>query len=76
MLVTLLGIMTSVSPVQPLKASPPMLVTLLGMIVFLQPDISVLEAVSMMALQLSRESYTALPDATVIDVRQEQSAYL
>ena len=32
MLVTLLGIMTSVSPVQPLKASPTIFVTLFGIV--------------------------------------------
>jgi hypothetical protein len=45
-----------VRPLQPWKASSPMLVTELGMIVFLQPTISSLSAVLMMALQLPRES--------------------
>ena len=45
-----------VSPLQPQNASSPMLVTELGMVVFLQPVIKVFVAVSMMALQLLRES--------------------
>ena len=39
------------------------------MIVFLQLAISVFEAVSMIALQLSRLSYFAFPDSTSIDAR-------
>ena len=39
------------------------------MIVFLQLAISVFEAVSMIALQLSRLSYLAFPDSTSIDAR-------
>ncbi len=49
-----------------------MLVTLLGIIVFLHPAINVLVAVSMMALQFSRESYLGLLESTFIDVRLEQ----
>ena len=56
MLVTELGIVTDVKPSQPRKAYSPMLVTELGMIVFLHPVISVLVAVSIMALQLLRLS--------------------
>ena len=56
MLVTLLGIVTFVRPEQPEKAPSPILVTLLGIIVFLQPAISVLDVVSIMALQSLRES--------------------
>ena len=56
MLVTLFGMVTEVRPLQPEKAEPPMLVTLPGMVVFLQPAIRVFVAVSIMALQLSRES--------------------
>ena len=41
-----------VSPVQPRNAAPPMHVTLSGMSVFLHPEISVLDAVSMIPLQL------------------------
>ena len=40
--------------------------TVLGMTVFLQPKISELLLVLMMALQLFRESYTVLPSDTVI----------
>ena len=47
-------------------------VTLLGMIVFLQPAIRVLSWVCMIALQLFRESYTVFPSVTTIDVRLEQ----
>ena len=74
MLVTLLGMMKEVKPEQTENAPSPMLVTLLGMIVFLQPDISVLDEVSMIALQLLRESYFLLPDSTLIEVRPEQPA--
>ena len=56
MLVTELGMVTKVRPLQPEKAYSPMLVTELGIIVFLHPAIKVLEFVSMIALQLSRES--------------------
>ena len=55
MLVTLLGMHMEVR-LQPPKALPPMLVTLLGITVFLQPVINVFVAVSIIALQLSRES--------------------
>ena len=37
MLVTELGMVTDVSPVQPLKALPPMLVTELGMVTDVSP---------------------------------------
>ena len=56
MLVTLLGNVSSVKPLQPLKALYPMLVTLLGMMLFLHPAINVLVSVSIIELQLSRES--------------------
>ena len=72
MLVTLLGMVTLVKPVQPEKALSPMLVTLLGIIVVLQPDIRVLVAVSIMALQLSRLSYLVLPDSTLMFVKLVQ----
>ena len=49
-----------------------MLVTLLGITVLLEPAISVLVAVSMMALQFSRESYFELLASTFIEVRPEQ----
>ena len=56
MLFTLLGNVSSVKPVQPSKAESPMLVTLLGMMLFLHPAIKVLVSVSIIELQLSRES--------------------
>ena len=49
-----------------------MLVTELGIVVFSQPFIKVFVAVSMRALQLSRESYVVLPASTLIDVSPEQ----
>jgi hypothetical protein len=49
-----------------------MLVTELGMIVDLHPTISLLEAVSIMALQFSRESYIVLLLSTTMEVREEQ----
>ena len=56
MLVTLEGIWMEVKPLQPWNAPPPMLVTLLGIMVFLHPAINAFEAVSIIALQLFRES--------------------
>ena len=67
MLVTLLGMVIDVKPEQKLKAPSPMLVTLLGMTVFLHPYTSVLVAVSIIALQFSRESQIVLPSSTIID---------
>ena len=49
-----------------------MLVTESGMTVDLQPHISVFVAVSIIALQLSRESYREFPEATLILVRPVQ----
>ena len=43
-----------------------MMVTVLGMTVFLQPTTNLLAAVMTMALQLLRESNTGLLEATVI----------
>ena len=56
MVVTELGIMMEVRLEQPENALSPMEVTELGMAVFMQPAINVLVAVSIMALQLLRES--------------------
>ena len=72
MLVTLLPMVIEVRPLQPEKADCPMLVTLLGIFVFGQPAISVLDAVSIIALQLSRESYFVFPASTLIEVRPLQ----
>ena len=46
-----------------------MLVTLFGIVVFLQPAIKVFDAISIIALQLLRESYFVFPVSTFIDVR-------
>ena len=70
--VTELGIVTEVKPVQPEKAYSPMDTTVLGMTVVLQPVINVLSAVRIMALQLSRLSYTGLPDSTTMEVNPVQ----
>jgi len=72
MLVTLSGIVIDVKPLHSLKAEPPMLVTLSGIIVFMHPYNKVFEAVLIIALQFSRESYYVLPFATTMDVRQSQ----
>ena len=56
MLVTEVGIMMLVSPLKFSNAFMPIFVTELGIMVFLHPAIYVLLDVSMMALQLSRES--------------------
>ena len=65
MLVTESGIVTLARLVQPKNASSPTVVTSFGMTVFLHPAIKVFEAVSMMALQLFRLSYTVLFVSTV-----------
>ncbi len=49
-----------------------MLVTLLGIVVVLQPAIRVFVADSIIALQLSLESYLGLPSSTIINVRPLQ----
>ena len=72
MVVTLLGMVTDVRLLQPKNAPLPMAVTLLGITVVSQPRIKVLEAVSIMALQLLRESYFVLPFSTTMDVRPLQ----
>ena len=56
------------------NAPSPMLVTELGIMVDWQPAMSVLLAVSIIALQLSRESYIVLPLSTTIEVRLSQPA--
>jgi uncharacterized membrane protein HdeD (DUF308 family) len=55
-LVTLLGVVIEVRLLHQPNASLPMLVTLLGIIVDAHPAINVLLLVSIIALQLSRES--------------------
>ena len=73
-LVTLFGISILVRLLQPWNADEPMLVTEFGIIVFLHPDINVFVDVFIIALQLSRESYTVFPDSTIIDVKPLQEA--
>ena len=70
--VTELGMVTEVSPEQSRKASEPMEVTELGMVVFLQPTTNVFVDVSIIALQLSRESYMTLFLSTTTEVSLEQ----
>ena len=64
--VTELGIVMLVSPLQLPNASSLMDVMEFGMTVFWQPTINELLAVSMMALELLRESYIGLLFATLI----------
>ena len=66
------GMTMLVRPVQPLKAPSSISVTESGMTVFLHPAIKVLLSVSMMALQLSRESYFSLLYDTTMLVRPVQ----
>ena len=72
MLVTVLGRVMEVREEQLLNAPTPMLVTELGMMVDWHPAIRVLETVSIIALQFSRESYTVLPLSTTMEVREVQ----
>lgn len=65
--VTELGMVIDVKPVQPNKAKSPIDVTELGIVVVLQPKINLLLEVSIIALQLFRESYFVLSLATTID---------
>ena len=63
---------TLVKPLQFSNARSPIEVTELGIIVFLHPLINVFVAVSIMALQFSRESYTELPLSTFMLVKPLQ----
>ena len=69
---------TLVKPLQPENELLPIVVTELGIIVFLHTLINVFVAVSIMALQFPRESYTELPLSTIMLVRplQLRNAYL
>ena len=69
---TLPGIDNEAKPVQNSKAELPIKFTVFGITVFLQPEISVFVEVSMMALQLFRESYVVLPESTMIVCRLVQ----
>ena len=71
-LVTEDGMSMEVREEQPEKQPLPKLVTEDGMTVVLHPWIIMLVDVSIIALQLSRESYTLLFLSTVIDSREEQ----
>ena len=71
--VTELGMEIEVIPVHLSNTFSPIEVTVLGIIVLLHPEISVFVAVSIIALQLSRESYLLLPLSTVIDVKLGQA---
>ena len=70
--VTEVGIIMLVKPLQLKNAPSPIEITEFGMVVFWQPKINVLVAVSMMALQLFRESYTVFPLATATLARPLQ----
>lgn len=70
------GIVMDVSLGQPKNAAILIFVTELGMMVFLQPVISLFVAVSMIALQLSLESYLLLFGATARLASFEQLSYL
>ena len=72
MVVTPSGMVTEVRSVQPKNESSPMAIMDGGKVVFLQPVIKVLLSVSIIALQLFRESYAGLPSATEIEVRPLQ----
>lgn len=69
MVVTLFGIVMSVSPAQSANANAPILLTPSGITVVLHPEISEFDALTIMALQLLRLSYTVLPLSTTIELR-------
>ena len=71
MVVTLAGISIDVRPL-PLKASTPIVVTPSGIIVPLHPTTNVFDVVSIIALQLSRESSFVFFVSTVIVVNLGQ----
>ena len=62
--VTESGIVTDLKPKQPAKALSPIAIIELDITVFLHPTINLFVVVSMMALQLSLESYILLPSST------------
>ena len=73
MLVTELGIVMTVKPVQLRNAHVSIRVTVFGMIVFLQPTTNLFVLDSITALQSFRLSYTVLSPSTVMDVKLLQS---
>ena len=58
--VTEFGMLMLVKPLHPENAASPILVTEFGIVVFLHPSVRVLVEVSIIALQLSRESNVLL----------------
>ena len=70
--VTELGMEIEVIPVHLSNAYSPIEVTVLGIIVLLHPEISVFVAVSIIALQLSRESYTGFAVSTIKELSFSQ----
>ena len=74
MLFTEFGMLMDFRSRQPQKAPFPILVMLFGIIVFLQPQINVLDFVSIMALLLFLLSYIAFPSSTIIELRALQFA--
>ena len=71
-LVTELGMVTEVKPVQLSKAWSPILVTELGINELLHPFIKVFDFVLIIALQLFLESKTVFPLSTTIEVKPLQ----
>lgn len=72
--VTVLGMVTELSPTQPLNAVNPIALMVFGMTVFMQPAIRVPLLVSMMALQSPEELYFSLPSSTIMLSRLGQLA--
>ena len=72
--VTELGIVIEDKPVQPSNAQLPIEVTEFGIVVFLHPAIRRFVSVSIIALQLSLESYLAFPFDTIIDAKPSHLA--
>ena len=69
MLVTLVGMITDVNPMQVSNAHSPMQVIPNGITVFLQPDINLLVDFSIIALHSFLESYIGLEGSTTIDAK-------
>ena len=74
--VTLVGIIKEVKLRQAENAAEQMDLIPSGIIVLSHPLIKVLDEVSMIALQFSRESYTGFPYSTTIEVKPLQALYL
>lgn len=72
MLVTEIGMVIEDKFPHPSKADEPMIVTVLGITVFIHPKISLFEEVSIMALQFSRLSNVVLLASTSIVVILKQ----